>query len=346
MVKALQHSKVKLTWDQDDEQRKQVAKRAFSQRDIEENELKAYLASSDSESELEDKDTAKEKYRALLGGLTFGKDKEPSGDIKVTFTSGLDENKNDRKVISDEETTIGKYARKERERRKSRKDRIKAARETANGDGMPKEHRTAEPRVEEPSQAAVDLGFDDPFFDEPVRSNAALKKEEKAKRREEKLKDAAEKASKRAELELLMADDDAIAGADGRKLSHFDMKEIVKAEKSSKKLKKSKRKKGMKDDGEGLQEGFELDVKDPRFSAVFERHDFAIDPTNPKFMKTEGTKKLLEERRKRSAARGPGKDDVPDEDSGRRKRKKTAGKRDELQDLVQSLKKKSKAVKA
>lgn len=29
---------------------------------------------------------------------------------------------------------------------------------------------------------------------------------------------------------------------------------------------------------------FKVDVADPRFSAMFREHDFAIDPTNPAFM--------------------------------------------------------------
>lgn len=349
---ALQHSKVKLLWDEDDAQRKQMSKKAFSQRDIEQNELKAYLA-SDSESEDDDKEDKKEKYRALLGGLTFGgktKD-EPTGEMEVTFTSGLDDADKGGKVIELEETTIEKYARKEKERRQARKDRTKAARDEA-AEGTPggdaKTSKKAAPVVveEEPDQAAKELGFDDPFFDEPATSNATLKRAAKEKRKEEKAKEAAEKASKRAELELLMADEDHILGQDGQKLSHFDMKQVVKAEKL-KKVKKSKRKKVMVE-AEGLQEDFEMDVKDPRFEAVFERHDFAIDPTNPRFVKTEGTKKLMEERRKRAATGAGREDGAPDEDGRDRKRKKTSskeGKVDELQSLVASLKKKSKLAK-
>ena len=123
---------------------------------------------------------------------------------------------------------------------------------------------------------------------------------------------------------------------------------VVEAEKL-KKVKRSKRTKGMAE-AEGLQEDFEMDVQDPRFAAVFDRHDFAIDPTNPRFVKTEGTKKLMEERRKRSATGNARGDGAPDEDGRDRKRTKTdgakAGKTDELASLVQSLKKKAKLAKA
>ncbi|KAI5820929.1 RNA-binding protein [Pyronema omphalodes] len=354
---ALQHSKVKLTWDADDTQRKLAAKKAFSQRDIEETELKAYLA-SDSESDMDDKDKAAEKYRALLGGLTFGgKTKnEPTGEMEVTFTTGLDKDKDGGKVLELEETTIEKYKRKEKERREARKQRNKN-KNTEEGEKEEEEPKEAEekpgkgkkgkkdnkkpskpePEEEKLDQAAIDLGFDDPFFAEPAASNAALKKAEKEKKRQAKQAEAAEKESKRAELELLMADDDNILGRDGKKLSHFDMKTIVKAEKQ-KKIKKAKHKKDLKE-AEGLQEDFKIDVKDERFKAVFERHDFAIDPTNARFMKTEATKKILEEKRKRAAGRDL---DAPEEEHQAKKTKtENKPKKSEAMSLVEKLKRKA-----
>lgn len=337
---------MKLTWDEDDAQRKQLTKKAFSsQHDIQETELKAYLA-SDSDSGVEDKTKAADKYRALLGGLTFGGKtrSEPAGEIEVTFTSGLAEAA-DRggQVLSDdddEETTIEKYRRKEKERRAARRARMQAARGTDTGE---KQDVDAEPEPRPESQeepgGGGDLGFDDPFFDEPAQSNAALRKAEKKKRRQEKAKEAADKASKRAELELLMADDND----NGKKPSHFDMKQIVKAEKQ--KQRKPRSSKGRLAEPDGLQQDFEMDVKDPRFAPVFERHDFAIDPTNPRFVKTEATKKLMDERRKRSAAARAGDGAVADEDDGReRKRNRIGGgRKDELLGLVQSLKRKARA---
>ena len=251
--------------------------------------------------------------------------------MEVTFTSGLNEAGKDAKVLELEETTIEKYARKEKERRKARKEKLKSGREAGEPEPKPVEEQ-------QPEQAAVDLGFDDPFFDEPVQSNATLKRAEKQKRKEAKAAEAAEKASKRAELELLMEDDDAILGGDGKKLAHFDMKQVVKAEKM-RKVKKAKHRKPLAET-EGLQEDFEMDVKDPRFSAVFERHDFAIDPTNPRFVKTEGIQRIMEEKRKRGTGR-KGAEKTPAEEEGKRKRVKT-GKKEELQSLVRSLKKKAK----
>lgn len=63
---------------------------------------------------------------------------------------------------------------------------------------------------------------------------------------------------------------------------------------------KNKRKK----EGEGLQESYQLDLKDPRFTAIYERNEFAIDPTNPKYKKTKAMEEVLEERRKRRVGEG------------------------------------------
>ena len=125
---ALQHSKVKLTWDADDGTRKEAQKRAFagSRADIDENDLKAYLGSDSSEDEVPQplvadstsaaavnsdgtdfkipqvtnvskKDAERQKMRALLGlqsemiasHKSKAKKNASVGDMQVTFSSGL-----------------------------------------------------------------------------------------------------------------------------------------------------------------------------------------------------------------------------------------------------------------
>ena len=46
IVQALRHSKVKLTWDEDEPERTQVTRRALTRKEIEENDFRAYIASS------------------------------------------------------------------------------------------------------------------------------------------------------------------------------------------------------------------------------------------------------------------------------------------------------------
>ncbi|KAI0841256.1 hypothetical protein F5Y06DRAFT_261010 [Hypoxylon sp. FL0890] len=311
---ALQHSKVKLTWDMNPEEaaRREDIKRAFSasRAELEDNDLRAYLASDsddDSQGEVEEdqvevaddqpkltkKELKAKKLREALGlssePLARPSKSGPVGDMQVTFSAALmDSNEKKKKEPDAEETTIEKYKRKERERKARKKEKALAKRNGASNEAD--DDGAAEPQD--------DLGFDDPFFttEEPVKkSKHSEKKEERRRRREEKEAEAAENAAQKAQLERLMADDSKEAV---EHLDHFDMNEIARAEKQRSKKHKKKGKKDVEDHG-GLQEGFEMDVKDDRFKAVFESHEFVIDPSNPKFKATQGMKQLLEERRKK-----------------------------------------------
>ncbi|KAI1208375.1 uncharacterized protein F4807DRAFT_149794 [Annulohypoxylon truncatum] len=319
---ALQHSKVKLTWDIHPEEttRQEDIKRAFSasRAAIEENDLRAYLASdSDDDGAQDDNDgdkgegedeaevaddqpkLTKKELKAKKLREALGLNSEPSakpsksgpvGDMQVTFSAALMDGNDKKKEPDAEETTLEKYMRKERERKARRKEKAVAKRnDTANQD---------EADGDDAAEPQDDLGFDDPFFttEEPVgKSKNFEKKEERRKRREAKEAEAAENAAQKAHLERIMADDSKEAA---EHLDHFDMNEIARAEKLKSKKFKKKGKKEAEDHG-GLQQGFEMDVKDDRFKAVFESHEFAIDPSNPKFKATPGMKQLLDERRKK-----------------------------------------------
>ncbi|KAM5483015.1 pre-rRNA-processing protein esf1 [Microsporum audouinii] len=312
---ALQHSKVKLTWDADDRARKEAQERAFkgSRKEIDENDLKAYLGSDSSEDEAEaadvvetgatqklsKKEAERARVRALLGlsdkPEAGKKEAKPVGEMEVTFSAGLSATPARETVFANEpekeETTREKYVRKERERKQRRKARLKASR---SGEGTHEGEN--DNKAGETKGAEEDLGFDDPFFTAPEldAANAAKqRKEEKRKQQEQRRAEEEASASKRAELELLMMDDDKAAP-----IAHFDMNEIEKAEKRSRKSGKYKR--GKKDTTEAEPvDNFEVNVKDPRFQSLFESHEYAIDPTNPRFKQTKGMNTLLEEGRKR-----------------------------------------------
>ncbi|KAL1955282.1 hypothetical protein VTO42DRAFT_8814 [Malbranchea cinnamomea] len=297
---ALRHSKVKLTWDMDDATRKEAQARAFKagRKEIDENDLKAYLGSDSSEDEEDEakKEAERQRLRSLLGlsdkPLTKPKDKAPVGEMEVTFSAGLSaapareggvfENEPEK-----EETTRERYIRKERERRARRKAKLKALKK-----GEVVDDEKAKDDTEKQDEDKEDLGFNDPFFAAPendAKAAAKKRKEEKRKLREEREKEEAASAAQRAELELLMVDDKATG------IKHFDMKEIEKAEKRAKK----KSKKGKNAGADAPVDDFKMDVQDPRFQRLFENHEFAIDPTNPRFKNTRGMKALLEEGRKR-----------------------------------------------
>lgn len=341
---ALQHSKVKLTWDVDPEEvkRKESIKTAFSgsKNDIAENDLRAYLA-SDSEDEEEDdedatgaataepklskKELARKKMREALGlsDEPAGKasDSGPVGDMEITFTPALTESSGAKDL--ENETTAEKYIRKERERKAKRKERAAAT----------KGEDTSKGATNEPKE---DLGFDDPFFtiEEPKAvSKAQLHKEERRKKREAREAEEKKSAIDRAQLELLMEDNhDEETG----QLKHFNMDEILKAEKKKNKNKAKKGKKETADAG-GLQENFKIDAADDRFKALFEEHEFAIDPSDPKFKAASGMKQLVEEgRKKRKHGAGH---DGPEETREKKPKKAKAGQ--DLDSLVTSLKKKA-----
>lgn len=339
MTDALQHSKVRLTWDADDGSRKEAQKRAFtgSRADIDENDLKAYLGSDSSEDEgpepevvdatldasvqnedseviaaepvpkLTKKEMERQKMRAALGLPIEGASKKskekktaPVGDMQITFSSGLTSEPNKGSVFENEperdETTVQKYVRKEKERKARRKEKMKAP-------PNPEQDVEAETVPEQPSEdeEPQDLGFSDPFFTAPSIDKAtttAARKAAKQKKREELAAEEAASAAKRAELELLMVDDKT----DTNHKNHFDINEIAKAEKALSKKKKGKKKPSEREK-EALQakeeDRFDMDVGDERFRDVFERPEFAIDPSHPRFKGTEGMKRLLEEGRKK-----------------------------------------------
>jgi hypothetical protein len=315
---ALQHSNVKLTWDAEDVSRKEAQAKAFrgSRKDIDENDLKAYLgsdSSSDEEAHVESetivdgnlskKEQERQKMRTLLGLEAEPTRKSrsedgPVGDLQITFSSGLSAAKGTQRSVFEnepeiEETTVEKYVRKERERKQQRKEKTKHA-----GKGLPSPIEGKTTAGGSSNEQLEDLGFDDPFFAAPEHDKASaarMRKEERLKKRTERKAEKTAAAAKRAELELLMVDDND----DGQGMRHFDMKEIEREEKRSKKKgKKSKTKKEAESRVESQATGFKMDTHDPRFSRLFENHEFAIDPTNPKFKGTEGMKALLEEGRK------------------------------------------------
>ncbi|EAA27818.1 hypothetical protein GE21DRAFT_6024 [Neurospora crassa] len=356
---ALQHSKVKLTWDTnpEDYSRKEALKKAFtgSRNDIAENDLRAYLASDSSDDEedeeekeqfeaegaaaeeaeeektLSKKELARRKMRAALGladePVVKSKKDTPVGEMQITFTPALSANDKKKGDEDREETTIEKYKRKERERKERKRQEMLARREGRDPNAAPQQE-------EEQGDQGEDLGFDDPFFTaEPVvPSKTAIRKEERLKKKAEREAEEAANAAEKAQLELLMADENGDSG----RLDHFDMKQIAKVEKVKGKKKGKKGKKGV-EGNDGLQEEFAMDVEDPRFKAVFESHEFAIDPSNPKFTATQGMKKLLEEGRKKR------KDGPSVTEKSEKSAKKVKTDDADIDGLINSVKRKAKA---
>ena len=384
---ALQHSKVKLTWDQEDRSRKDAQARAFKggRAEIDENDLKAYLGSDSSEDEDDGtnggveavqteptvlkKEQERQKARALLGlapepvKKSSKKDKDnPVGNIQVTFSSGLaggPDGDKKRSVFENspepEETTVERYIRKEKERKQKRKEKMKSDGKDAadSADEQYADAAAAEDITAGEDQDPATTGFDDPFFAEETLNDAQaknkLRKEERLKKRKEREAEEAASAKQRAELELLMAEDDAEAAqakvgaaGKGRTVRHFDMADVEKAEKKKGKKEKYKSKRQKEREEAAVQDDFKMDTADPRFGKLFENHEFAIDPTNQKLRQTKGMREVMEESRRRKQ-KGD-KSDVSAEANAQRlkKEKKNGGtSSSEVQDLVAKLKRKA-----
>ncbi|OMJ21184.1 Pre-rRNA-processing protein esf1 [Smittium culicis] len=334
----LQHSQVKLTWDLDDPKRMDLKKKTFMNADLDLIDYKSFIASSDDSGESEgenlggskkSKKSSKKdiaaKYRELLLGGTdednsvFGRksrrdndsDSDGEVDMEITFAPGLSnksfssskgiiEDFDDSIPVPENETTLEKYVRKQKERRmkkalsKSKNDEDDAIDKITEKKGRKKDlndpflSMMGDSDSEEQGDNRVDRRDKREMREKEKREKKATKSEIK------KMKDA-----ERQELDLLMMDSAAAGGADSSKMGHFDINQIVK---SQKKMSKAKRSKRNREEFDGLQENFELDADDSRFSSIYNSSEFAIDPNAKDFKRTKGMQKLLKERRSRQNA--------------------------------------------
>ncbi|KAL0332870.1 UNVERIFIED_CONTAM: Pre-rRNA-processing protein esf1 [Sesamum calycinum] len=255
-TRALQHSNIHLTWDEDEPQRAKMFKRKLNDEQLAQLELKEILASDESET---DDDKKPDKYRALLplgGGSDEDHEEDSLQDMEVTFNSGLEDiskrilEKKDKKS----ETVWEAYLRKRKEKRKASKNRSKYSSDSE----------------EKSSDTDQELAEPDDFFvEEPSTMESRGNPVQSTKKRKSSEETIREAEASRAELELLTADDN---GEDAN-LKGYNLKP---------KKSKGKKGKGIPDEGKIPA----ADYADPRFSALFTSPLFALDPTDPQFKGT------------------------------------------------------------
>lgn len=332
---ALNQSKVELTWDENDVERKEFNEkiRAGKLADVKDTELKKYVACSSSEDESVDggeeeeveseseeeeeeeqstkggKKTKKQdmiaKYKALLGEIKDQEDKEKDEKVEMEFSwkvngEGNEEEESESETEQKKRDNINPFEKileKAKEKKKRRKElKKKKKRGEVNSDG--------EEESEDDTPYGVDMN--DPFFasafdEKEFDLKKPTKKDKKKQNAEQEEEDEAEAARKRAELELMLDD-----GDDDK--SHFNLKAIQENEVDLKSVSKSKRKRILKKSKKQIEEqrqqstggdDFEVNVDDARFKAVYEKPEFNIDPTNPSFKKTKGMEKLIQEKLKK-----------------------------------------------
>ena len=285
---ALQHSHLRFTWDETDPSRIATMRKAFNMEEHDALDLSNIIGSDSSGNEsvaATVKMSRRQKYRKLLNGDGADEGEEDLASQKTMETMEVVFRPEDEfQSTKDDETTMQSYKRKEREKKQKRSEKrqaIKAVEELAE--------------EKQDLEEEEDLGFDDPFFENPRK---AIKKLNNNHKEVTALSEA-----ERGDLELLLMDDHATKSHQ----THFNMAQIMKEEKASKvKGKKNKKKKTQHAEGdadEDLQTGFEPDVGDPRFQAVYQGSHFAIDPNHPRYTKSQTMSKLLNQVRSRNADR-------------------------------------------
>ena len=282
---ALQHSNLRLTWDETDPARIITMRKAFMPEHLDSLDLSNVLGSDSSGNEsvaATKRNSRRKKYRNLLKADHTEEDEQPIKKHKESMEVVFQPEDEYKKVHAEEhqdETTMEAYKRKKMERREKRLEKRQA---------MMAAEQTAK-QIEELEEA--DLGFEDPFFENPGKANKKLVSAPPPE-------PSAKAETERANLELLLMDDHA---TDSHQ-QHFNMAQILKSEKGKKvKGKKKKSKNADEDTTEGLQPGFEPDFSDPRFSAVYQGDQFAIDPNHPRYAKSQTMSKLLGQVRNRNA---------------------------------------------
>lgn len=320
-LSSLSNSTVKLSWDADDPDRVILKKKAFGKHELNEQDLKAYLASS-SEEESDEKEQGKEnveqKRSILLNAVNEDdEEEEDEAEVEVTFEPGMLEKGEEilkRKLERDEregETPWEGRMRRLRERKQERRRERRAA--IAKSTGKPA--NTDDDSIVSDENSSE--GQSDPIaFSSRNRGSEALPNlkvgaiKSRRKRQNEASgdissdEDTAIKQRQRVELELLTMKDGGNAERTLRdKLAEADSDEEElrrqrkKGKKSRGKRRWQKEKADAKEDGNNKTL---VDTGDERFQNVFNSHLFAIDPTHPKYRDDDTTMKIMKEKVRRS----------------------------------------------
>nr|XP_022335034.1 ESF1 homolog isoform X1 [Crassostrea virginica]XP_022335035.1 ESF1 homolog isoform X1 [Crassostrea virginica] len=305
---ALAQSKVNLTWDETDQDRVKVTMRNPSLSgkktdDVNEEDFQAFLASSEEEEEDNDEDKPVigvdddykadddedddseenqiKKYRSLLQSLDDDKTRKKKKEVEmeVTWEPGLKETTE--KIIKHKEKTKDQtpweqYLMKKKEKRQKKKEERMKKKMTSTE--LPDEESAAFSDDELPADLR-----DDPFFKQNLDSDENTEKNMKESKKSKKKKKKHSKPVNReaeGELELLMLDEEA----DNKK--HFSLKSIMKES--------TKNKKSPQEPKQGQE--FQVDVKDSRFSAIYDSYLYNIDPSAPEYKKTKSMEAIIEEK--------------------------------------------------
>ncbi|KAF3790993.1 Pre-rRNA-processing protein [Nymphaea thermarum] len=342
-TRALQQSKVQLSWDNDEPERIKSLRQKLSQKQLDEMEFKDFLASDDEESDDDDEDEdegndgdlemqsmsdkidrkqkKRDKLLALLQSGDGSEDSKDDMDMEVTFNTdleGISKRFLEREKNKDSESVWEAYLRKRREKRKARKRGGKSSSEDDSSD-------TNEEVADQDDDFFVDEELDaDDNLDLAEKKRSSKKKSAVHKDGKNKISETKEQVASKEELELLLADDNATT----TKVKGYNLKS---------KKKKGKRKDVLSDD-----ELPEVDYDDPRLSALFTSPLYALDPTDPRYKRSAAYLRQVSRKQKGivdevpEEAKQPERKDVEKPDDKQEIKKEKV----ELMSLVKSIKRK------
>ncbi|CAD6222560.1 GSCOCG00001027001-RA-CDS [Cotesia congregata] len=363
-TKAMQQVKCASTWDETSFERQEIAEKMNKGRidEINHDDISKYVATSSSEDEPEidndnnldqikeiENNQSKKKnkndiaiYKLLLQQNAENEKKKKKSDIDFECEWGMRE-ENDlkenteklvKKKIDEKEkeklTPFDKYKLKIQEKKKAKKLKKKQLK-NKTGNGSDSE-----------DSIPSDVDMNDPYFKEEMMMNM---KPNKAKNKKSKKNavDSDDEAKKQenAELELLLLDKE-----DDKLKNHFDMNKIEQNEALSKSKKKRLMKKNKGNNSE-FEDKFEINVEDPRFTAVYDSPDFHIDPTDPHFRNTKGTELIRKEKFKRQGQKisnHNNDNNIPVEEPPVKRPKNTKSLDDDVNALVKRIKSNTKNI--
>jgi len=308
---ALNQSKVQLTWDETDKDRIAMTMRKFKEEELDEMNVKDYLASSsgsDGEGvdpyagfedpdfgEVEDKNSKADKLKELVKDEEEMK-KEPA-ELQITWEAGMTSSDAvaKKKKKDGEMTPWENYLEKKKEKKKQKREEKKKPKE---GDVPPEEDGDY-------SDDDIPEGIDmnDSYFQEELsaQNGDATKEKKKGKSKKKKKKTDAQKTNEEkeqeAQLAMLMMDEE-----DGKE--HFNLAAIQSKEAAAGKVKKGKKKRKKLQQQEeaaakDTQDSFKFNVEDNRFTDIYQNPLFNIDPSAPEYKKTQAMDTLVQEKFKR-----------------------------------------------
>uniref|UniRef100_A0A1B6D9T8 Uncharacterized protein n=1 Tax=Clastoptera arizonana TaxID=38151 RepID=A0A1B6D9T8_9HEMI len=318
---ALQQGKVELTWDETNPERKEFTKKVLTNVDnVTDEDLQAYLAYSSGEDEdEEDKEKAKvkiennlndvdnsskeseeendddkiAKYRTLLANIEDLEEKKKEQDVELEISWGVGLKEKTQKLVEEKLKTpltpFEAMLEKKRQKKKMKKqEKLKKEKGNSEGDSD---------NLYSDDDIPSDVDMNDPYFREELENMPKPKKNIKKSTKEEETE---EDKQRKAELELLMLEEES----EEINKSHFSLKSIQDQENDNKKKKRRKqlKKKKVKEMPIDVEDNFQVDVADERFSAIYSSHHYNIDPADPQFRKTKAMEAIISEklnRRKR-----------------------------------------------